>query len=426
MDPGGKRHVMLGEDDLRVFGLLQTNTKALLYQATSVCSATKTKLVRDYAEAIRKYANANKTSTGIRDQEFPESRQRTIVQQAIPRSIHRRSQSALLTIVYEVGMTHFHQNLDYFLTPGRGPNAAANTLAHFSAWEATGEFSESLDSDIITQLVQDHCLPFLDVFPWPRVSSSDTQSALELLRRGIHAVDPLVILTLGGETSKMALADFGHTYQARSRYHYDRSRPGALHRPGTIHLRNFDALPDRKQDCDWAVIVLSNDPGSLYYSAHVRPAATRLFCLTTAIPNLLCCFLTPEKQENSKILDDKEVLCNAWKSLYQWIMRKKSRFSIETAIEDLSSFAQIEITEDDGPSEPSNRYRVILTPEEVDSTTLMTRTSLAGKMNSAVAISSTTLLSPEMLYPRTLTMSGILSSRPAELTSAIPSATLWV
>jgi hypothetical protein len=275
MDVGGKCHVMIGEDDLRIFSLLGTETTALLSQTTSQ-SAEKASLVHDYAVAVQSYANAHKRSTGLRNDEFPEPRCEIIFRQGIPRSLNTRGHAPLLTVGYDVCPNNFRRYSSYFLSPGRGPNAAATILAHFAAWETSGDLSATLETDTIPQLVQDNCLPFVDIYPWPHVSYHDKEAALQLLRQGIHAVDPLVIVTYGGQTSRVALGDFGHTSLSRAQFN-NQSRPGSL------HLRNFDAQAGREQDCDWAVIIHSNDPGSIYYSSHVRPAATRLFCLTTAV-----------------------------------------------------------------------------------------------------------------------------------------------
>jgi hypothetical protein len=135
-----------------------------------------------------------------------------------------------------------------------------------------------VDRGIVPCLVEDHCLPFIDIFLWPHVSTSDLQGAFELLRQVLRSIDLLIVVTYGLKTSKIALANFGHIYEPGS----ERRLLGRS-RPGSIYIRNFDTQVRRQQDCDWAVVVESSDPGSLYYSAVVRLAATRLFCLTAAV-----------------------------------------------------------------------------------------------------------------------------------------------
>jgi hypothetical protein len=119
MESGGKRDVIIKEDDIRVFNLLQTETVKLYYHSTTECSTSRTKHVQDYAEAVRKYANS-KGSTGLGKQEFPENRVNIIFQQAIPRVLRTQSHAVLLAIGYNVGAQNFRHPINYFLTPGRG------------------------------------------------------------------------------------------------------------------------------------------------------------------------------------------------------------------------------------------------------------------------------------------------------------------
>jgi hypothetical protein len=98
--------------------------------------------------------------------------------------------------------------------------------------------------------------------------------------------------------------------------------------------------------------------------------------VTAQIPNLLCCVLSRENQEDPEIIEDKDAMCKAWKRLYGWIMSRDSPLTIETAIRDLSSLANMDVSEEAEPSEPENGYRVILIPEEHNHSDLVTRTSV--------------------------------------------------
>jgi hypothetical protein len=126
MESGGKRDVIIKEDDIRVFNLLQTETVKLYYHSTTECSTSRTKHVQDYAEAVRKYANS-KGSTGLGKQEFPENRVNIIFQQAIPRVLRTQSHAVLLAIGYNVGAQNFRHPINYFLTPGAGPKCSGKS-----------------------------------------------------------------------------------------------------------------------------------------------------------------------------------------------------------------------------------------------------------------------------------------------------------
>ena len=60
MEPGGKEDVIIKEDDMRFFSLLQTETVKLLDHITTDCSLSRTRRTQDYADAVRKYADSSK------------------------------------------------------------------------------------------------------------------------------------------------------------------------------------------------------------------------------------------------------------------------------------------------------------------------------------------------------------------------------
>ena len=126
MESGGKRDVIIKEDDIRVFNLWQTETVKLYYHSTTECSTSRTKHVQDYAEAIRKYANS-KGSTGLGKQEFPENRVNIIFQQAIPKSFAYAEPCSLISGWIQRGSAEYSSPNQLLLNTRAGPKCSGKS-----------------------------------------------------------------------------------------------------------------------------------------------------------------------------------------------------------------------------------------------------------------------------------------------------------
>lgn len=180
-----------GTDDREIFRSLMTNVKAALPANTTVCDASHRANVLQYAGDCQKYANSNAFTTGAEKYTFTNALKEVTREQGLFRTM-KNGFGILSTISSDRPIQMTRNPRNFWIEKSRATNFSASTINYFGAWE--NPFGEMVDT-YAEELTKLHHLPFVDLYPWTKKSSTDFSNACRLLRNYLQIANPIAVMT---------------------------------------------------------------------------------------------------------------------------------------------------------------------------------------------------------------------------------------
>ncbi|KEQ70516.1 hypothetical protein M436DRAFT_84605 [Aureobasidium namibiae CBS 147.97] len=249
-EPGGAwQHDPTTKDEMS-FVTLRTRVSTQIAASTKVCGSNELRQLQDLAHEIQQYANDNPVLTGTNVFAFVQTHQDAIVKGMTPSLLHNKF-TPFVTMSSDIPLTSFKDPHTFLLGACCSSHLTATVFNYFGAWE---EGLNKFDADYVPQMVKDHRLPFIDMFPWPKKDPATFASAVDFLRKYFSIVNPLVVLTHGHGVSSTAIGNLQHPHGLQ--------KGGLLDAIGQIHISNHTSST---VDSGYYVVVPSLHPGTIAY-----------------------------------------------------------------------------------------------------------------------------------------------------------------
>jgi hypothetical protein len=306
---GAWQHDPTTEDE-QVFATLTTRVTAQVPVSTKACGANKLKQILDLASDIQKYANENPLLTGTNIFSFVQVHCDAIVQGMTPSLIHT-NMTPFITMSSDIPLSTFKNPRTFFLEPAVAPHLAATVFNYFGAWEqGLGQF----DSSYVSQLVNDHHLPFIDLFPWPKINQAVMGPAMDFVRRYLAIANPLVILSHGELVTSIAIGNLRHSHGLAT--------GDLLNTLGNLHISNHMLPGDQDYDLGYYVVVPSFHPGAIAYRGTASSLTKSIFYMTAMVGWLAY----HEALTRTHSTDTKKIICEQIVSAVNTKVGKETTF----------------------------------------------------------------------------------------------------
>jgi hypothetical protein len=301
--PGGHRAVYHPEPtDLYQFTGLLTNLLERLQHQCHPCTPQVKEGVDAYARAVQKYCLENPFSTGSNRTAFTDEIRDLISMQARP-SQTDRGHTIMVTIGSDIP-PEAARSLSRFYGGGvTSGDLCVEILNQLGSWETGAHLTRK---DIVTGLLQNDSLPFVDLYPWFRKDRNELHIALRLLRGYLQLTKPLIVLTFSHKVSSAALGNFQHDMGLK-RAQYSESI-------GKPFLSKYDEDPSVSDDENCCIVIpcyhpgrgrCGGDPSNIFPQLMAKVYSTCWFLMTKAIE-----FEVSTELTTKRAICDR--LCQAW------------------------------------------------------------------------------------------------------------------
>jgi hypothetical protein len=147
-----------------------------------------------YVDAIQAYANDNPHSTGTTQFSFTAELRECYYNQAVPRVLRSTGFSPMAFIGMNPTIASFRTSIPFFNAAGYSTRLVAIIINFFESVEAG---RNTVTESITSQLHSERHLPFINLFPWCKMSRQDLPQALGFVRQYLQAARPYIVLTFG-------------------------------------------------------------------------------------------------------------------------------------------------------------------------------------------------------------------------------------
>jgi hypothetical protein len=216
-----------------------------------------------------------------------------IIQGMVPSLIHA-NMTPFVTLSSDIPISTFKDPRTFFLEPAVAPHLAATVINYFGLWEqGLGQF----DSSYVPQLVKNHHLPFIDLFPWPKINQTVMGPAMDFVRRYFAIANPLVVLAHGEHVTSIAIGNLRHPHGVA---------PGELLAAlGNLYVSNYILPSEQNRGVGHYVVVPSFHPGAIAYRGTASNLTKSIFYMTSMIGWLAY----HEALTRTHSTDTKKVIC---------------------------------------------------------------------------------------------------------------------
>ncbi|KAH0382755.1 hypothetical protein KCU92_g5931, partial [Aureobasidium melanogenum] len=268
---GAFQHDPTTEEE-RVFATLNTRVSTQLATSTKPCGPEKLRQIQDLATSIMRYANDNPVLTGTNHFTFVQAHCDAIIRGMIPSLLHN-NMTPFVTMSSDIPLSAFKNPNTFFLDAGCSAHLSATVFNFFGAWEqGLGRF----DVSYVSQMVKDHQLTFIDLFPWPKKDQATIEHAMGFVRQYFAIVSPLVVLTHGEDVSSIVLGNLQHSHGLRDGC--------LLDAVGQLHLRRIHTpMALGNLDSGYCVVIPSFHPGAVAYRGTAIGITKSIFYMTAMI-----------------------------------------------------------------------------------------------------------------------------------------------
>jgi len=200
IETGGDSSMKITGDDHTAFtNLGNVNLVKLLRDELRPCPPLMRQAVEQYAGAVRKYVDANESTTNSNKFQFTDETERIITQQGTPKVLPGTSAAVMVTLGSDIGELYENKASPFFAGASKASRAVSDCYNYFALWEqdASKTMGQDVDHNLVKSLALDELMPFANLFGWFKKDPKDYPAARILLYQYLTAVKPMVVLAFG-------------------------------------------------------------------------------------------------------------------------------------------------------------------------------------------------------------------------------------
>ncbi|KIV87790.1 hypothetical protein PV11_03312 [Exophiala sideris] len=227
-------------------------------------------LIRRYSQEAQDYAQSNPATTNTARYPIDNAVKDVIYNSAVPALVGG------YCLMVTIGSDLTPDSIEDLKPWYKGGFESADLLISMFNEIAKVELGfPSMQSSFVADMYDANQLPFVDLYPWAKKEASDLDKALELLRKYLQAVKPIIVLTLGGLVSGVATGSFHQQHGIKA------ARINQV--LGTLLPSKFDEAVADKDDDNCCVVIPCFHPGSVRQSAVRGEFSVRIIQMTLAV-----------------------------------------------------------------------------------------------------------------------------------------------